>query len=144
MWFDVTQAMAEVTGGASAPPVATPATSATPPARSALAPPRVAGVATVAGGGGGQNSGTVPPETRRAPAFEISPAEKGGGGAPLAPPPQPHPDLFRHGRSVAGHPLTWTGRVVSLDAWRHLSDWDRHGPDGRMWCGIRRNWINGE
>lgn len=49
--------------------------------------------------------------------------------------------MFRHGRSVTGDPKTWTGRIVSLDAWRWLSDWDRHGPDGRLWCGICRAWV---
>lgn len=32
------------------------------------------------------------------------------------------PETFPHGLSVAGNPLTWTGRVVSLDAWRQLSE----------------------
>ena len=50
-------------------------------------------------------------------------------------------DMFRHGRSVTGRPLTWTGRVVSLDEWRRLSAWDRHGPDGRMFCGACREWV---
>jgi hypothetical protein len=45
-----------------------------------------------------------------------------------------------HGVSVAGSPLTWTGRVVSLDEWRDLSDWDRHGPNGRIWNALTRNW----
>ena len=50
-------------------------------------------------------------------------------------------DAFRHGVSVAGHPRTWTGRVVSLADWRRLTAWERHGPDGRRWCGIARAWI---
>lgn len=50
-------------------------------------------------------------------------------------------DAFRHGRSVTGNPLTWTGRIVSLDEWRRLSGWDRHGPDGRLFCGICRAWV---
>ena len=29
---------------------------------------------------------------------------------------------FPHGGSPGGRPLTWTGRVVSLEAWRNLSD----------------------
>lgn len=33
-------------------------------------------------------------------------------------------DPFRHGRSVTGSPLTWTGRIASLDEWRRLSDWE--------------------
>ena len=47
---------------------------------------------------------------------------------------------FRHGRSPGGRPLTWTGHVVSLDEWRNLSDWDRHGPNGRRWCGNSKGW----
>ncbi len=49
-------------------------------------------------------------------------------------------DMFRHGVSLAGHPLTWTGRIVSLDDWRRLTAWEKHGPDGRHWCGIAREW----
>lgn len=51
-------------------------------------------------------------------------------------------DMFRHGRSVAGNPLTWTGRVVSLEEWRKLTEWQRHGPNGRLWCGIAQAWID--
>lgn len=40
----------------------------------------------------------------------------------------------------ASDPRTWTGRIVSLDAWRRLSDWERHGPNGRHWCGLCREW----
>lgn len=43
--------------------------------------------------------------------------------------------------SIPCRPLTWTGRVVSLDEWRKLSAWDRHGPDGRMFCGACREWV---
>lgn len=50
------------------------------------------------------------------------------------------PKTFPHGVSVAGNPLTWTGRVVSLDQYRRLSDWEKNGPNGRHWCGITRNW----
>lgn len=50
-------------------------------------------------------------------------------------------DAYQHGRSVTGSPLTWTGRVVSLDEWRKLSAWDRHGPDGRMFCGACQAWV---
>src|SRR6056297_3525872 len=40
-----------------------------------------------------------------------------------------------HGLSAGGRPLTWTGRVVSLDEWRGLSGWQRHEPGARCWCG---------
>lgn len=62
---------------------------------------------------------------------------------PSAPDPsREDPDAFRHGRSPDGRPRTWTGRVVSLDEWRKLSTWDRHGPDGRLFCGICRAWVS--
>lgn len=47
---------------------------------------------------------------------------------------------FRHGRSVAGSPVTWTGKVVSLDEWRRLSEWERHGSTGKVWNGLTRQW----
>lgn len=43
--------------------------------------------------------------------------------------------------SITGRPMTWTGKVVPLDAWRRLSAWERHGPDGRLFCGICRAWV---
>jgi predicted component of type VI protein secretion system len=43
-------------------------------------------------------------------------------------------------QSNGGRALTWTGRVVSLDAWRALTEWERHGPRGRRWCGLSRQW----
>lgn len=42
--------------------------------------------------------------------------------------------------SASGEPRTWTGRVVSLAEWRRMSEWERHGPNGRLWCGICRAW----
>lgn len=49
-------------------------------------------------------------------------------------------DEYRHGGSVVGTPLAWTGKVVSLDEWRTLSKWDKHGPDGRLFNGITKQW----
>jgi hypothetical protein len=37
-------------------------------------------------------------------------------------------------------PRTWTGRIVSPEEWATLSDWDKRGPDGRLWCGVCRVW----
>lgn len=51
------------------------------------------------------------------------------------------PEMWQHGRSVTGGPLTWTGRVVSLEEWRQMSEWDRRGPNGKVWCGKRKKWI---
>ena len=47
---------------------------------------------------------------------------------------------FRHGRSVTGSPLTWTGRIVSLTEWRRLSEWERDGSTGKLWNGITQQW----
>ena len=49
-------------------------------------------------------------------------------------------DDCRHGFAINSHPKTWTGQIVSLSDWRKLSDWDRHGPDGRHWNGATRRW----
>ena len=83
--------------------------------------------------------GDIPVPEAYPPATSATPATKPARVAIVA--SVATPETFPHGRSVAGHPLTWTGRVVSLDAWRHLSEWEKHGPNGRHWCGIARNWI---
>lgn len=51
------------------------------------------------------------------------------------------PEDRQHGLSVAGRPRTWTGRVVSIDEYRRLSDWQRHGPNGRIWDGSTQTWV---
>ena len=70
----------------------------------------------------------------------------------LAGPPQPKPVLsvlgvlseegcvevppvenFPHGLSAGGRLRTCTGRIVSLDEWRALSELERHGSDERHW-----------
>ena len=80
------------------------------------------------------------------PATSATPSRRVASVAGVATPPvrnqenprsaEPDADCHRHGRSVAGAPVTWTGRVVSLDQWRRLSDWDKHGPDGRVYNGL--------
>ncbi len=61
--------------------------------------------------------------------------------------PEMSPSAARHqtpqpyGESVGGRPLTYTGRVVSLEAWRSLTGWERYGPRGRIWDGLSRQWI---
>ena len=47
---------------------------------------------------------------------------------------------FPHAYSALGGPVSWTGRVVSLADWRNLTEWERHGPDGRHWNGITKQW----
>jgi len=50
------------------------------------------------------------------------------------------PDTYRHGLSITGDPKTWTGRIVSPAVWQTLTEWERHGPDGRHWNGITQQW----
>ncbi|WP_299850119.1 hypothetical protein [uncultured Roseovarius sp.] len=45
-----------------------------------------------------------------------------------------------HGTSPGGRPVTHTGKVVSLDAWRQLSVWEKHGPSGQCWDGRTQDW----
>jgi hypothetical protein len=153
MWFDVTAALAEIEGGQErAPRDCTPATSATSATKAPDARP-VSRLSQV----------SQPPEAENPHCVAIvavvatPPARLGGLLAKEAAPdavepltahsryqpaqPKAPPDAFRHGVSVAGTPLTWTGRVVSLAEWRSLSEWQRHGPNGRLWCGIARDWI---
>lgn len=51
---------------------------------------------------------------------------------------------MRHGFALDGHPKTWTGNIVSLDEWRQLSEWEKHGPDGRHWNGLTQLWETPE
>lgn len=61
--------------------------------------------------------------------------------APTAQPPSAPGGDFRHGVCpFTGKPRTWTGRVVSLEAWRELSGWERHGSTGKLWNGLTRQW----
>lgn len=46
--------------------------------------------------------------------------------------------------SVTGQPRTWTGRLVTPEEWEALPEWDRHGPNGRLWCGLCRQWQDRE
>lgn len=48
---------------------------------------------------------------------------------------------YKHGVSVAGNPITWTGRIVSKEDWLKLSDWEKHGPDGKIWDGSANAWV---
>lgn len=122
MWFDARAKLAEIQGR----PGATPATPATNQAAS-----RVADVASVA----------MPLHSK--PAIRV--ADIADVATHRIKDPQP-PEAFPYGTGCGlGHmPKTWTGRVVSLDEWRKLTDWDRHGPDGKHWCGKRREWVRND
>jgi hypothetical protein len=52
------------------------------------------------------------------------------------------PEIKPHEETAGGRVTTWTGCVVSLDEWRRLTAWERHGPDGRFWCCDTFTWIN--
>jgi len=52
----------------------------------------------------------------------------------------PHPPEHPNKVGVGGRPVTWTGKVVSLDEWRRLTEWERHGPDGKVWNGKTQQW----
>lgn len=120
MLFDVQAALAEILAAS----VATPATPAT-------------------------NSPEMPPVSQVSRLSQSQPAEIPAPATVLpftSPPSAPAPtrdegDTFRHGHSFEGSPRTWTGRIVSLEEWRRLSAWERHGPDGRLFCGLCRAWV---
>lgn len=68
------------------------------------------------------------------------PARKPETATGAGTPDDPGADTFAHGQGINGEPRTWTGRVVSLADWRRLSQWERHGPDGRYFYGDTRQW----
>jgi hypothetical protein len=45
-----------------------------------------------------------------------------------------------YGTTFDGTPKTWAGKIISLDQWRRLSEWEKHGPNGRHWNGKTRKW----
>lgn len=55
---------------------------------------------------------------------------------------QSESDAFPYGTAcdLGDTPRTWEGRVVSLAAWKRLTEWEKHGPNGRLWCGLCRCW----
>ncbi|WP_321363161.1 hypothetical protein [uncultured Celeribacter sp.] len=54
--------------------------------------------------------------------------------------PDPHDTAQPSRLSVGSSPCTWTGKVVSLEEWKRMSDWERHGPNGRHWNALSRKW----
>lgn len=89
--------------------------------------------------------GDAPPVSRVSQVSQCAePQNRSSPGGQLFPPPaiqiQADDDPFPHGRAVNGNPKTWTGRIVSLDEWQRLSDWDRHGSTGKVWNALTRRW----
>src|SRR6056297_4129205 len=112
MWFDAVAALADIEGEQQAYSEACPsATSAT----SATRAPQVAKVADVA------NFQCLKPSSE--PIDRMKADESAS---------------FPHGTAcdLGDTPRTWTGRVVSLAAWRRMTEWEKHGPNGRLWCGL--------
>lgn len=160
MLFDVQAALAEILESISATP-ATPATS----------PARVAGVAEVAGAPGAKSPAGFRHYGKVADAAGAAPESFPDAGQPASPDPildagkrqpqgvtaEPAADnplnamtgdaagptdpAFPYGFAPNGNPRTWTGRIVSLDDWRRLSAWERHGSTGQLWSGITRQWV---
>lgn len=114
--FDPRAALAEIEKQAP-----TPATSATSATQTPKNPPNVANVADVA-----------------APSAEISELKP----APAKAVSTDQMTDLRHGFALGDRqsPKTWTGKIVSLADWRQLSEWEKHGPDGRHWNGITKSW----
>ncbi|MEI4473352.1 hypothetical protein [Frigidibacter sp. MR17.24] len=56
----------------------------------------------------------------------------------------PEGSVSPYGTAQGDRPRTWTGRVVSLDEWRRLSDWERHGSTGQHFDGRAGRWIEGD
>lgn len=84
---------------------------------------------------GGKSNAAPPATTPPRPNPNPAPPARGDGLAD-------DPDGFPHGTAcdMGLFPRTWTGRIVSLAAWRDLTDWERHGPGGRRWCGATGRW----
>ncbi len=55
---------------------------------------------------------------------------------------EPTKPVSSYGESLGGRLLTWTGRVVSLDVWRDLTEWEKRGPNVLHWNGLTRQWEN--
>lgn len=125
MWFDVQKALAEIEGGdmplSTVPVSRLSQVSQRSGPKVEIPPPNVAVVARVA-----------------VPLVQKQKSESPAQGDMQA------RETFPHGCSTAGHPLTWTGRIVSLDEWRRLDGWERDGQRGRLWNGITKQWERNE
>ena len=64
------------------------------------------------------------------------------GASSAAPQTSARDKSFPHGAcALTGKPRTWTGKIVALHDWRRLSEWEREGPAGRLFCGLCREWV---
>ncbi len=67
--------------------------------------------------------------------------EIGLGGQPKPSAPTPSQDADTPPLTDTGRVKTFTGKIVSLEEWRNLPEWEQRGPNGRLWCGICREWV---
>ena len=58
--------------------------------------------------------------------------------------PEPPELTSPYGNTWGGRMKTWTGKIVSLDEWRSMLDWERHGSTGKVWNGLTRRWERKE
>lgn len=124
MLFDVQAALAEILGTEAA---------------------TLATLATNRGGVAGVASVAAPHPPHDAASGQVLPAraKRPANTAPHSPIPSARgPETFPNGFChLTGRPRTWSGKVVSLDDWRRLTDWERAGPAGRLFCGTCRAWV---
>ncbi len=122
MWFDAQAELTKLGGGSESDtcPPATLATTATTRSRVAI----VADVAT-------------PPAATATPIQRIS-----SNARKVTTPPHSKQEPFPYGTAcnLGDAPRTWTGRIVSLDEWRRLTEWEKHGPNGQHWNCITKRW----
>lgn len=121
MLFDVQAALAEILGEST--------------------PPAIAAIPAIPSPTNSENSENSGNSSLATAGFTSATVLPFAGTPSVSPPLRDDGDLFRHGRSVTGQPRLWTGRIVSLDEWRKLTAWERHGPDGRMFCGVCCEWV---
>jgi hypothetical protein len=91
--------------------------------------------------------GGTPPLSVHSPVADPAQRPRVAVVASVAAPPAQKPqtatgptDLHTHGVTCGGRLKTWTGAVVSLAAWRLLTEWERDGPQGRHWNGKTQTW----
>lgn len=134
MHFDARAVLTEILDSEPRPP----ATSATPATQGPETRP-MSRMSQVSQGGPPENGKSPAP----APVSRVSQGVGAENGKNANPAPRKRHDAPRTAEPDAGG-ITWTGRVVSLDEWRSLSEWDRHGPNGRLWCGLCREWRDAQ
>lgn len=131
MLFDVKAALAEILNAQAM--AATPATSATNRDDAAV----LSQLSRVSQGYPGENTPKAFLNDGKAETIQPS---AGHPWMTLRPNDPAGLDCYPYGQAPNGNPRTWTGRIVSLEEWRGLSDWDRNGSTGKLWNGLTGHW----